>query len=175
VVADLLSRPRRGWAVAAALAATSLLVVLVRTEPSLPPSPHAFMDGPDQCTTCHAVYRGQVDPHEFAVPMPEKCLACHPPDRLGRSHPIGIDPRRSAMEVSTPDDLPLEDGKVSCGTCHQPHVARLSLDACYVDQDPDFMLEVSPDRQIPYYRTYFLRKPTGTGFDALCRSCHRDF
>lgn len=161
--------------IAAVLLASVFLAFAVRTAPGVPPSPHAFMDQQNLCFSCHASYGGQVDPHEFVIEIAGGCLSCHNPAKLGRSHPIGVDPRRSAMTTFRPDSLPLENDKVSCGSCHQPHAAYLSPTMCYQEQEPEFTLTVSPDEETLYYKTYFLRLANPTGFDVLCQACHRDF
>ncbi len=51
------------------------------------------------------------------------CCACHPPEVLGISHPVGVKPRR---RTKIPDDLPtLEGGVVTCITCHDAHGSSL--------------------------------------------------
>lgn len=186
VVADLLNaaarrrsdrRVNRWVAVAGMLAVGFGLfgVFGVRTEPNLPPNPHAFLDQRSRCPTCHDLYRGEIDPHEFVVEIPPLCIECHAEDQLGRSHPIGVDPRRSGLVVSTPEALPLEDGKVSCGTCHQPHAVHLSREKCWPAQTPAFIMGEGTRDEIPYFKTYFLRLSSPVGFDVLCRACHADF
>lgn len=138
------------------------------------PDPHQAMNAPESCGDCHE-YDGEApDPHEFFVAIPEKCWECHTQKSLGRSHPIGVDPRHSpAGVVDVPRDLPLEDGEVSCGTCHNPHLAFLSKTQAYLDQPAT----VVPGRRgETWYKTLYLRMSDPVeGFEPLCLACHRDF
>ncbi len=50
----------------------------------------------------------------------EVCYTCHP---QGASHPVGIRSRDSSVII--PDTLPtIEDGVITCVTCHDPHGSR---------------------------------------------------
>jgi len=156
-----------------------ILVVLALTrapaDSPLPPSPHQSMNEAAACAGCHAYYSGALDPHEFIVAIPEKCWECHSQEKLGRTHPIGVDPRRSAAKVEIPGELPLEDGKVSCGSCHEPHMAFLSMTKAFPGQEVTFH-QKGGRAEISWYKTLFLRKSDPVkGFEPLCLACHKDY
>lgn len=155
---------------------TAILAIRVLAVPQLPADPHLFMqEEDDACAECHSYYRDELDPHSFAVPMVEKCMECHPQGKLGRSHPIGVDPGDARPRIEAPDELPLENGLVSCGTCHQPHLTQLSSIPCSKEQKPFLFLDDGRDK-IPYYKAYYLRMPDPeAGFAPLCTACHRDY
>lgn len=69
-------------------------------------SPH---NRPDACGTCHEDGAGAAVGKPR--PMAATCLSCHPDAKM---HPIGMAPR----DVPVPKGWPLEDGKVTCATCH---------------------------------------------------------
>lgn len=141
----------------------------------LPPNPHQSLNATAACSGCHAYYGGTLDPYEFIVPIPDKCRACHSQENLGRSHPIGVDPRHAAEKVEVPDDIPLEDGLVSCGSCHNPHLEFLSKTWAAPQQKATFVQQ-DGRTEINWYKTYYLRKPDpDKGFEPLCVSCHRDY
>ncbi len=52
---------------------------------------------------------------EWAI---DACYRCHPPEELGLSHPVGIEPKDT---TTIPEDLPMEGGVITCATCHKPH------------------------------------------------------
>jgi len=152
----------------------ALALRLAPAGPPLPPNPHEAMNAPGTCKGCHAYDGSTLAAHEFDVRIPEKCRVCHTEEQLGRSHPIGVDPRHSAENVDVPEDLPLENGMVSCGTCHNPHLVFLSKTRAYPAQQPAF-LEVTGQVEIPWYKTLFLRKSDpDRGFEPLCLACHKD-
>lgn len=158
----------------------ALILVFFASAPAaaqkdLPPNPHSEMYKNPGCDRCHNYYGGSLDPHEFIVPIPEGCWECHTKKMLGNSHPIGIDPRYSDVPVEIPDDLPLEDGKLSCGTCHQPHRDHLAKIKAFAEQKVAFRQEVN-QREVIWYSTLFLRKSDPKrGFEPLCMACHTDF
>ena len=161
---------------AAALAA----VALFAADPRLPANPHEPLNRPDGCPECHAYTElGAMLPYQFVVSIPEKCWVCHPQEKLGRSHPIGIAPSESRMQIEIPEEIPLENDCVSCGSCHTSHGEWLSLAMSYRDQPPFFtIVEGEGDNkiEIPYYKTYFLRVPGDPeeGYTPLCQTCHKD-
>lgn len=162
----------------------ALLLVLAAAKPAicqesvtvLPESPHRSLG---ECGFCHDLYLGETDPHEFIVPISAICLRepCHTPQNIGRSHPVDISIKESSLIESVPANLPLDDGSISCGSCHQPHGEWLSTSPCFPRQLPKFYLaeQVGEEvRETAYYSTFFLRvvgHPT-EGFTALCNSCH---
>jgi hypothetical protein len=145
-------------------------------EPPFPPDPHQPMRALDVCIDCHVYDNRTLVPHEFVVAIPEKCEECHSKKALGRSHPIGVDPRFSPPNVVTvPEELPLEGGKVSCGSCHNPHLPQLAQIKSYKDQAATF-IQIDGRSEIPWYKTFYLRlSDPVTGFEPLCRACHRDY
>lgn len=142
----------------------------------LPPNPHQSMSASTGCSECHAFYGEVLDPHEFVVAIPEKCWACHSKKSLGRSHPIGVDPSDApAGVVEVPEDLPLENGKVSCGSCHEPHMAFLSKTKAFPDQEVTFR-QKGERGEISWYKTFYLRiSDPKKGFEPLCIACHKDY
>lgn len=156
-----------------------MLLALARTlSPAitpLPPNPHQFMNEPAACADCHRFYGGGLDPHEFVVEIPEKCWVCHSQEKLGNSHPIGLDPGRSPQTIEVPDELPLENGMVSCGSCHNPHGDYLSKTSCYKTQPATFV-QVDGRAEILWYKTLYLRMSDPIdGFEPLCIACHKDY
>lgn len=148
----------------------------VGSKPGLPPNPHRWMDEKTICTNCHDLDEQEIDPHRFILAIPEECWKCHSPEKLGRSHPIGVDPWGGAKgAVVIPEDLPLEEGKISCGTCHQPHMAWLSRVKCGPNQPPKIVIPIGRE-EVEYFSTFFARKSDPVdGFAPLCLTCHTDF
>jgi hypothetical protein len=146
---------------------------------TMPENPHRSLHVEGECLACHGTYLKEVDPHEFIIPITEMCLreSCHTVGSLGRSHPVGIDARRSEAIKAVPEHIPLQDGLVSCGSCHQPHGEWLSISRCYKKQEAKgFLVETvgGEERLTPYFKTYYLRVPgdPDEGFTELCNSCH---
>lgn len=140
--------------------------------------PHAFMEEESECGGCHAAEldgEGRMsDPHIFDVPVVDLCTTCHSTAQLGRSHPVNTAPRTSRGLAEVPEALPLhrsgDTRVVTCGTCHNPHLPRLSTERLFPRQ------EAHPG-QPGRYRTYYLRATGGgpaEGFAVLCRACHPD-
>lgn len=69
-------------------------------------SPH---DRADRCQSCHTT----TEAGAVGAPLPTltNCLTCHPDADM---HPVGMAPEH----VPVPAGWPLEDGKVTCATCH---------------------------------------------------------
>lgn len=141
----------------------------------LPPNPHQPMNETGACAGCHDYYNKALDPHVFVIAIPEMCWECHSKKDLGRSHPIGVDPTHSATDVEVPEELPLEDGKISCGSCHNPHMDFLAKTRAFPAQTVTFLQEEG-QVEILWYKTLFLRKSDpDKGFEPLCTACHRNF
>jgi len=130
-----------------------------------------------RCAGCHEVEPDGEDwllePHRFTVSVVEACRGCHPEEQMGRSHPVDVDPLRSRRSNDWPEELPLhwsdeERAEVmTCGTCHNPHLPRLSADKLYSLQ--------RPWGETGEYLTYYLRMRGRTareGFTPLCHACH---
>lgn len=162
-------------------AAAILGGVLLAQEVELPPSPHEPLNNPEACPECHEYWtdkegRSELLTDEFVVNVPEKCWACHPQEKLGRSHPIGMDPTECDPVVEVPEEIPLENGLVSCGSCHAPHGEHLSTTKSFENQMPEAAYEEG-ENVIYYYKTFFLRIPSNPeeGFTPLCHACHPEF
>lgn len=65
---------------------------------------------PTACNACHAPGASPTEPGP-ALPIVATCRGCHPTADM---HPVGMAPHN----VKVPDSYPLEDGKVTCATCH---------------------------------------------------------
>jgi len=158
-----------------ALLLVGFALSLSPAESPLPPEPHRAMNAAGACAGCHAFAGTTLIPHEFVVEIPAKCWECHAQRALGRSHPIGVDPSRSpASVVQIPADLPLENGRVSCGSCHNPHLPHLSRTRTFPKQPAAFRQSAGRD-EIEWYQTFYLRKSDPVaGFEPLCLACHKD-
>lgn len=84
-----------------------LLLPLVAVADAAPVNPHG---SPTGCIECHATAPDGVS---IGVPLPivATCRGCHPTADM---HPVGMPPD----EVRVQKGWPLEDGKVTCATCH---------------------------------------------------------
>ncbi|MCP3177765.1 hypothetical protein MJO47_11680 [Desulfuromonas sp. KJ2020] len=59
------------------------------------------------------------EPQDLTI---EVCLSCHSDTDLGASHPVRLYARRGSTII--PEELPtIEDGMMTCVTCHGPHGA----------------------------------------------------
>lgn len=163
------------WCGVFVLLLLALALTRVPAQVALPENPHLPMDAAGACAGCHAYFSGTLDPHGFVVEIREICANCHNPQDLGRSHPIGVDPGDSPTTIAVPEQLPLEDGKVSCGSCHNPHMAFLSTTRSYQDQKVTF-LQREGRVEVSWYKTIFLRMSDPVkGFEPLCVGCHKDY
>jgi len=158
------------------LCTVSLLLVLAWAAPVLA-QPAPAQSGPGHpglpfgsnsrdCATCHLDWADGFNkpgaillidkPLKPAVAEEETCLGCHDgaiaDDRkavwLGQGHKTNVKPP-DTMKV--PERLPLQDGKVSCRTCHTAHA--------------------NPDHEV-LSNIIFLRMPNDAG--QLCQQCHTD-
>ena len=131
-------------------------------------NPHYAMNDEVPCLDCHDTYMDEVDEHEFILGVTEICNDCHDIRQLGRSHPYDVDVDESDMEdLVIPDELPLADGFMTCGSCHNPHAEYLVTFKRYEKQ-----YAVAGMRE-DYYQSYYTRMPDpGKGWDRLCLSCH---
>jgi len=48
----------------------------------------------------------------------DACYTCHPKNRLGVSHPVNVP---LSKNISIDKDIPLQNGVVTCASCHNPH------------------------------------------------------
>jgi hypothetical protein len=157
------------------LSTVLLAACLALPAPKTRTDPHAFMNVPTQCATCHRIdaRSGEVIDHEFTGEISSLCGTCHTKEHLGRSHPVDVSMRRPAPGTEVPGELPLgDDEEITCGTCHDPHSRGFLLTGLSAFQDP-FFEEVQPSGKVAYYKSYYLRlQECGRGFDPLCTSCH---
>lgn len=133
-----------------------------------PNNPHG---DPAGCVACHAPGESPDKPGA-ALPIVQTCRSCHPTADM---HPVGMAP----SHVKVADGWPLENGKVTCATCHAepahggeaaalkapwhrggpyPSVTRF----CYACHEPEGYERTSPHKvaQITDSR------------DSSCSACH---
>ena len=65
------------------------------------------------CLKCH-------DPHNKKQRTSALCISCHK-DRLTAHHEKNVALLYERAQLPVPLDIKLEDGKISCATCHDPH------------------------------------------------------
>ena len=78
------------------------------------------------CIICHLTPEESPEDtnHENKLSSPEdlgidRCYNCHPNEKLGVSHPVGVYP---SERIQIPEELPMgADNKLLCITCHIPH------------------------------------------------------
>jgi predicted CXXCH cytochrome family protein len=75
--------------------------------------PHDFLK--NECGYCHIDV--QTSPKAINPDVTAGCEKCHTEYSKTQSHPTDIYPM-----LSTPDDMPLTDGKLTCITCHYVHI-----------------------------------------------------
>lgn len=103
---------------------------------------HRF--SPDQCAWCHISTEGRANPPGIRPGVSTACVRCHSDREDAFSHPLNIVPG-----ISLPEEMPLENGRMACRTCHFAHPPK--------------------EKERPCNRA-LLRKPgRGTHF---CSSCH---
>jgi hypothetical protein len=112
--------------------------------------------------------------------------SCHDKTRkAGRTHPVDVLPEEATPEIIVPEILPLQamNGEywadtMTCGTCHNPHGDFLSTEKLFAKQTAHTVTQVTPEEEIPYYKTYYLRitnTDPSEGFTPLCKACHPDY
>ncbi|MDP2168333.1 MAG: cytochrome c3 family protein [Thermodesulfovibrionales bacterium] len=104
-------------------------------------NPHGFSDS--ECSKCH-VDAGKT-PKELVAPVIGLCAGCHRRGMKTASHPVGILPGITRI----PQGMPLENGRLTCNTCHNIHAKRFTAFG---------------------EKSYFLRT-TARGRD-FCAACH---
>lgn len=152
--------------------AAAVMVVLLLVVPAdggattrLGLSPHGKADG---CAACHDPATGgaKVGP---ARPALATCRSCHPDADM---HPVDITP----VNIKIADGWPLENGKVTCATCH----AEPACDANRTKVSPWFR-GGEPERKMDF--CYRCHVPTGmkrsnphvattSGEKTSCAACH---
>ena len=142
----------------------------VITKPDVP-DPHGAAD---LCTECHGTLpSGELD---SAWPPMSACERCHPDTNF---HLVDVEPE----EVECPDELMMQDGVMTCLTCHDepacdglPKDARETdhfrdgpyrkpLDLCFRCHDREDYQRTDPHRD--------LRTMDGERNDAVCIFCHQ--
>lgn len=147
------------------LAAAVGLATSGRASQRLGTSPHG---APDGCPACHEASEGGVGGPRPAVAT---CRGCHPDAEM---HVVGVRPE----SVRVPDGWPLEDGVVTCATCH----AEPGCDAGRPPERP-WLRGGTPDRRADFcYRCHaseayqrtspHLPADPGPGVQAGCPACH---
>lgn len=151
-------------AIVALAVALSLRPGEVSATTRLGTSPH---DKPDACVACHAP--GTDGRPGAPLPVVATCRSCHPDADM---HPVGVAPH----DTPVPAGWPLEDGKLSCATCH----AEPSCSADRADVAPWFR-GGNPDRTLDFcYRCHAPARlersnphlPTTEGGTDGCTACH---
>lgn len=121
-------------------------------------SPHYRAEG---CAVCHAGATGQEPLKASELTL---CQSCHAPDShgvtkvpnaedrtitvdLGQSHPFGIEPSQKSYPLTLWKYL--NDGKVTCQTCHDVHLTN--------------------------YESRMLRLGSDNNFTPLCHDCHPEY
>ncbi len=69
------------------------------------------------CSSCHVISAGKTS-GQLQKPVSRLCQGCHPERSGGREHVVDTVP---SMTVTR---LPLQNGKITCVTCHDPHSNR---------------------------------------------------
>lgn len=148
-----------------------LLFQGVSSAVSPPANPHAYFEQPEQCPRCHLYSGSNPDPGRISTASIEFCLGCHRAEGQNRTHPLKVHPEGGMRRMKVPPEYHLGDGEhVVCLTCHSAHGPFVSNVRAFPGQKP-----ILVDQALPYYRTYFLRRPTFADkmSETLCNGCHR--
>ena len=89
-----------------------VLFGLAHTATSAIKEPHQFSE--KECGMCHLDIN--KNPVGLKAMSSSACESCHSGTKQKLSHPIDISPK-----ISVPPDMPLEDGRLGCITCHFVH------------------------------------------------------
>jgi hypothetical protein len=139
---------------------------------------HAFFNLPEFCVCCHEEGgpEVQVEPHGFTVEITEMCMRCHVPSDIGTSHPVDVVAEERYPDMEVPDYMPVDaEGRITCGTCHNPHLPGHSTERFSLGQVPTGTREVD-GREVEFFRTYRLRAHApGAGNDPTCEACHQEY
>ncbi len=140
--------------------------------------PHEFLNRVESCTCCHETggAEGSIEPHEFTSEIPENCTRCHTEEMIGISHPVGSSPSERFPEMEVPEALPVdEQDRITCGTCHNPHLPGYSRERYTKLQRPMGTRE-EENVEIAYYKSYRLRlHQPDAGNDPTCAACHVEY
>ena len=139
---------------------------------------HAFFNLPEFCACCHETGSGgqEVDPHRFTDGISETCARCHGGREIGRSHPVDVDPADRYPDMQVPEEMPLDwEGRITCGTCHNPHLPGSATERYAAQQEPAGTREVDGS-EVDVYKTYRLRVHVpDAGNDPTCDACHHEY
>jgi len=139
---------------------------------------HAFLNLTENCTCCHDTgdQEAAIDPHAFTVDIIESCTRCHSGSRLGRSHPVGVSADERYPDMEIPEDLPVDqEDRITCGTCHNPHLGGYSTERFASGQDP-IGSRLEDGVEVAYYKSYRLRlHAPEAGNDPTCAACHNEY
>lgn len=134
----------------------------------------------DACGTCHVVHNS--GPHLFAkaygASYEKMCTSCHSDSgaaektKILTSHKTGVELKKDVNNVY------LEDGKVVCATCHEPHAENKGMlrdlgdkNICYACHDEQKMVTLSEHNlaRLDYIQGDVRKKAE----DNPCYSCHK--
>ncbi|MDD5773484.1 MAG: cytochrome c3 family protein [bacterium] len=117
---------------------------------------HKFKLETEDCEQCHSMDdSSQTKQSRYKKSIPELCVEpCHRDGALGLNHPVEIVP-----DFEVPSSLPLENGEITCGTCHDPHSSPTIKTKSFIGWKEG--------------KSYFLRIDNSHG--DLCRVCHTDY
>ena len=99
-----------------------------------------FANKPSELSIRLMEVNGAGEKHGFGLQEPrfasiDICIKCHP---RGTSHPVGV--RAKGIKIRTPEELPtIEDGIITCATCHNPHGGDNAFFARY-DRNKDICI-----------------------------------
>ncbi|MEW6086857.1 MAG: hypothetical protein AB1498_00885 [bacterium] len=119
-------------------------------------STHKFELEAKDCSQCHILDdNAKAKEPRFKKSIPELCgKPCHDRGALGLNHPLEVVP-----DFKVPSTLPLENGEITCGTCHNPHNNPVIKTKSFFGWKEE--------------KSYFLRMDNSHG--ELCRVCHADY
>jgi len=133
------------------------------------------------CTECHekTPTAKKIGPLKFNGDFKQLCR-CHVDSPEGYIHPVGIEPSKDKI-LKIPEGMPLQQGKLSCITCHD------MLIQCKLDS-PDYLMKKGQNllRGAPYmrrtdfcynchdknlYKKYYPHKQLGEKQDIIVKTC----
>jgi hypothetical protein len=112
------SRSRGVFALAVILLLAQLLAEKGQAGTGKKPSTNNPHGNPALCSACHAFAIGGKDTLTFGANVLRLCESCHDGQHAAREvHPVNLVPSAAILE-RMPSDFLLEDGKLTCLTCH---------------------------------------------------------
>lgn len=163
------------WIGAVALTACMFVSPQRSTEGLPAVEPHAFFNRTENCTCCHDSQGTKIDPHSFSVDITESCTDCHDSGDIGRSHPVDVQSAERFPDMEIPENLPVDgDERITCGTCHNPHLAGYSTERFAAEQASAGTRNEN-GVEVAYYKSYMLRlHAPEAGNDPTCAACHSE-